>query len=292
MKLKDFKNVLVLYKRSAYTFYFLEKDGVLRGKVGGLAQKETARFKKAHDEHYATLKEISRVLLTQGIQFTENYRGRATDYSQYDLIITVGGDGTFLEASRYMTNQVIVGVNSAPSQSVGNYCLANASNFEAKLAKILNKEYEICSLQRIRVHFPNKATSDALNDILICHENPSMLSRYFLEIGKKREEQRSSGIWVSTASGSSAGIQSAGGKVLNNTDKKFQYLPRELYQGIFPKYTLTGKTLNEKQVLSITSIMRKGKIFIDGARHNYPFHYGDKIKIKLSPKPIKTVILK
>ena len=72
---------------------------------------------------------------------------------------------------------------------------------------------------------------NVLNDILVCHHNPGAMSRYFLTVEGTREEQRSSGVWIATAAGSSGGLHSAGGKVLTQKSKEFQYRPRELYRG-------------------------------------------------------------
>jgi len=48
------------------------------------------------------------------------------------------------------------------------------------------------------------------------------VSRYYLKIGNLREEQRDSGLWISTAAGSSGAIRSAGGKLFKNEEKKMQ----------------------------------------------------------------------
>ena len=82
---------------------------------------------------------MAKILLTHGIRFTESYRGRGIDYLKYDLIITVGGDGTFLEAAKHAKHQIILGVNSAPDHSVGRFCIANKYNFGNKWICILFK---------------------------------------------------------------------------------------------------------------------------------------------------------
>jgi NAD kinase len=43
---------------------------------------------------------VEAVLKNRKLKFTKACRGSSLDYSRYDLIITVGGDGTFLEAAR------------------------------------------------------------------------------------------------------------------------------------------------------------------------------------------------
>ena len=132
-------------------------------------------------------------------------------------------------------------------------------------------------------------TVDCLNDVLICHSNPAAMNRYVLKIGKVKEEQRSSGIWIAAPAGSSGAINSAGGKRIAHTVKKIQYMPRELYRGGKWKYRLTGGILSARRSITITSLMRQGKIYVDGTHLEIPFPLGVSIKVTLSSHPVKTI---
>lgn len=288
----ELKEVLVLYKKSAYKIYFLEKRRPFSVKNKTIIQKELKSFKKSHDEHYATLKTVETVLSRYQIRFTKSYRSRNIDYTPYDLVITVGGDGTFLEAARNIKNGVLLGVNSSLSYSVGNFCVANRNNFETMLKQILRKNFKTSMFQRLRLEIDGcRKTINCLNDVLICHSNPAAMSRYILKIGSRKEEQRSSGIWIATPTGSSGAIQSAGGKILPHTARKIQYIPRELYGGGRWKYSLTGGVLSKRQSITVISLMRQGKVYIDGTHLEHSFSLGATIKMGLSPNPIKTVNL-
>ena len=113
-------NVLLLYKKSAYSIYFHNWN----------FRNEIQRFRKAHDEHFMTLKTVERILRQYHIGYRKYARGQNIPYEYYNLVITVGGDGTFLEAARNIKGQLILGVNSAPGSSVGKLCTATAKNFE------------------------------------------------------------------------------------------------------------------------------------------------------------------
>ena len=283
------KKVLLLYKRSAYNIYFMDRNSSMRISKNQVIQRESKKFKEAHARHYETLKSISRVLFTYGIRFDEAYRGSRINYKKYDLVITVGGDGTFLEAARNLTNQIIFGINSAPGFSVGRFCIATSTNFESIFRKILIKDYKIRHLERLRVTFNNKETIDALNDVLVSHPNPAMLSRYSLAIGRVKEIHRSSGVWISTPAGSTGAIKSAGGVVLNQYARAFQYKPRELYAARSSHYQLKGRILKSNEHIMITSLMRRGMVYVDGAHQQHQFNFGSSIKIGLSPYPIRTI---
>jgi len=286
-----FKNVLLLYKRSAYKIYFLDNRNALSKKRTALIHCAKKQFEKSHQAHYESLRHVSRVLLTHGVRFTESYRGRGLDYSKYDLVITIGGDGTFLEAARHVKHQAMLGVNSAPDHSVGRFCVAHSKNFENILEKILSNKHQTKFMQRLSIKLPGQRKEiDVLNDVLVCHSNPAMLSRYYLEVGRQKEEQRSSGVWISTAAGSTGAIRSAGGKVLPAYSKIFQYRPRELYQGKHQKYRLIGGNVQYKQRVSVISLIRRGAVYLDGAHHHYPFDYGDTISVGQSGHPVKIIM--
>ena len=283
------KKVLLLYKLSARQICFLGRKTSLSGNNNPAFKKEMAHFKKAHDEHYSSFKKVEKILKEHKVFYTKCRRGRKIDYSKFDLIVTVGGDGTFLEAARNIKKQVILGVNSSLRYSVGRLCVADVKKFKVILKKILRGQFKIRNLYRLRLQFDHKKSVDAVNDLLVCHENPAALSRYSLNVKGVKEEQRSSGLWVSTSAGSSGAIQSAGGRVFSLFDKKFQYRPRELFSGKNRRYQLKGGTLSPRQSIVVASLMPKGVIYVDGAHVHFPFKYGSKVKISLSPRPLKTI---
>ena len=147
-------------------------------------------------------------------------------------------------------------------------------------------------LNRLRVQFKeNHRTLDALNDILVCHRNPAAMSRYYLKIDNRLEKQRGSGLWISTATGSSGAILSARGRKIVEFKKSLQYQPRELHAFKGRGYDLAGAILPYKTKIMITSLMHQGTIYTDGEHVCSPFPYGTEISVTHSPKPIKTVAL-
>jgi NAD+ kinase len=282
--------VLIVSKQSAYTLYFLNNDVTGGRQLTRVIKDDQRRFEAAHQLHYSTLEHIKDVLTRNRIPFEVTHRGRQTNYEKFNFIITVGGDGTFLEAARHVKNQVLLGINSAPTYSVGRFCAADQSNFEVVLKKILCGKARERLFQRLQVEVDGETYPiKALNDLLICHRNPAFLCRYYLKIGKATEEQRGSGVWVSTPAGSTGAIRSAGGKILPVFSRKFQYQPRELYHQTKGSHRLTGGILGGRQTIEFVSLMRNGIIYLDGAHYNIPLGYGAVARIRLSSSPIRSV---
>ncbi|XP_011098178.1 probable NADH kinase isoform X6 [Sesamum indicum] len=164
-----------------------------------------------------------------------------------DLVITIGGDGTLLQASHLMDDSIpVLGVNSDPTRpdeveefseefeatrSTGYLCAATANNFEQMLDDILDNRSEPSELARIAVNLNSKPIStSALNDVLLAHPCPSRASRFSFRIMKNGElsssllHSRSSGLRVSTAAGSTAAMLSAGGLEMPILSKELQYM--------------------------------------------------------------------
>jgi len=287
---KIINNTLLVYKKSAYSIYFMERRMNLSIGEKSNLQKEIKRFKKAHDEHYKSVKKAEQILSKYGFNFKKCYRGKKINYSKYDLIITLGGDGTFLEATRYVKNQIIIGINSSPSFSVGKLCTGTIHNFEKIIQCIVQKRFSINLWPKLRLALEDHVRPiDCVNDILISHSNPAAMSRYYLKIGKIKEEQRNSGLWVATGAGSSGAIRSAGGKLIKIRSKSIQYMPRELYYGFSKNYRHKGGILGPKKTLTVTSLMRGGVIFIDGTHYKLKFPFNSTVKVSLSPNALMTV---
>jgi NAD+ kinase len=208
-----------------------------------------------------------------------------------DLVISVGGDGTVLTSSHYVRGGAMLGVNSAPKDSIGHFCFARRNDFDKKLADILDDKLRPQRLARLAVFMDEKQLPElALNDVLIAHQCPAATTRYIIKIGGTSEEHRSSGVWVSTAAGSTAGILSAGGRAMARGSRRLQYLIRELYRERDRDYKLTGGLLGEGERVVIASKMPEGELYLDGSRTMYPFQFGMRATIKLAESDLRIFI--
>ena len=208
-----------------------------------------------------------------------------------DFVISIGGDGTALATSHYITKGLMLGVNSAPGDSIGHFCHTHLGNFAEGLADILTARWQPTELARLAVSLDDKLLPElALNDVLIAHDCPAATTRYLLELGAVSEEQRSSGIWIATAAGSTAGIKSAGGKVMPLGSRRLQYFVRELYREPHRSYALTRGFLEDNEALIVASKMQTAHVYVDGARTDYAFPFGTRAKIKLAENRLRLFI--
>ena len=120
-------------------------------------------------------------------------------------MITVGGDGTLLSASHAVTRVPMLGVNSAPSHSVGFFCGAKRGQARPAILSAVSGDLHKMVLSRMSVRVNGKTITDrVLNEALYCHASPAATTRYILRLGDVEEEQKSSGFWIGPAAGSTA----------------------------------------------------------------------------------------
>jgi NAD+ kinase len=280
--MKELAKVLIVFKKSTFQIQAVEHRDARFLKLIEEGHSNVAKVKTAHDEHYDTLETIQNELKQRGITFDSVARADLSDsVDTYDLIISVGGDGTFLDASHAIYKAPLLGVNSARSSSFGHFCLANRDNFGQVLDDISAGNLEPWPLLRLQLILNGTPLAEpVLNEVLVCHSNPAGTSRYYVEIGSTREEQRSSGIVIGTPSGSTGTCKSAGGAVMPIISQQYQYIVREPWTRPGQRYEMERGLLERNQEIHMTSNMRTGALYIDGQHIDYSFSLGDELTVR------------
>ncbi|TFH30967.1 MAG: NAD(+) kinase [Myxococcales bacterium] len=280
--------VLVVYKKSTYQRYV----GRAQNRLKELIERSDVSVEgllHEHEIHQETLRRAKLALRELGARAVLRYRPEPLpEEGAWDLIVTLGGDGTLLWASHLADSSTpMLAINSAPDTSVGYFCAGDGHNVREVLAAALEGTLKSSRLARMRVDVGDDVISTrVLNDVLYCHESPAATSRYILEYGGDQERQMSSGVWVGPAAGSTAAIRSAGGKFLPTGSQKIQFVIREPYRGVDHKYHLVKGMVAPGEELRITSRMTRGQIFLDGTQKVYSIGIGDRIRMTLSTEPL------
>ncbi|HLY10779.1 MAG TPA: NAD(+)/NADH kinase [Planctomycetota bacterium] len=268
--------ILIVYKKS-----FLESHG---GDSKGLAQldaRDRDRLVRGDQENRRALGDLTAHLARRGIPSDAVSRGSLAARRRYDLVVSLGGDGTFFAAARSLKDTPILGINSDPTNSLGLWTCADRTNFREPLERALAGKLRACRIHRMIVEINGKAVREqAFNDVLIAHKNPAAMTRYRLSIGSSEEQQRSSGLWISTAAGSTAGIRSAGGRRMPISSKRLQYLVREPYTWPQQSYRLARGLVSELGLQTLTVGIG---LWIDGSRVRYDLGLGDRVTLRSGP---------
>jgi len=275
--------VLVVYKKDAYQQYVQEQQDPHLVRLLRQGNPDALDMQRAHAAHEASLNGVVHALRQLSVEFDVAYRADLKITRRYQLVVSVGGDGTFLQAARSVTRTPLLGVNSDPQRSEAVFCAATRRTFAGLCRRALQGRLPELRLYRLQLILNGKRLEPrALNDVLVVHDDPATMSRYRLRIGALEETQKSSGLWVSTAAGSSSAVLAAGGVRLAWSAKGFQYRPREIYRGRLSRCRLRGGVLSPRASLRVTWLMRRGAAFIDGPHVKVPLRFADRLDIRLN----------
>ena len=284
--------VLILHKKSTFQIQALEHRESRFLKLLEEHSEVVTRVKVAHEEHVETLEHLEKELRRRKVEYRSVARAEL-DYhvKDVDLMVAVGGDGTFLDASHSLDTVPMLGINSSSSSSFGHFCMATEESIENVLDQIEAGELEPRRVLRLELTLNGSVLPElVLNEVLISHSNPAATCRYFFEMHGVKEEQRSSGVWVGTPAGSTGSLRSAGGTVLNILDRRFEYIVREACVRPGEKISHRSGLMEQDEEMEFISQMRTGVLHIDGQHIDYQFALGDELQIRVSPHDLRAYI--
>lgn len=287
----DIRKALVVYNKPLYELHILEEKNSHYLKLYRGQHPATRLWKQIYDEHHRTLEGVQKTLSLLGIPAQMVFRKNLKNIGDYDLVVTVGGDGTFLETSHLLKKQVLLGVNAAPFDSIGALCRARLENFLTVLVDLIGGEIKPKKYARLRIKLGKRYLPHlVLNETLFANHSPAGTSRYLVQLGKIKEEHKSSGVWIATATGSTAAIRSSGGKSLPADRPGMQYAVREMFPQKGKKFKIQRGILKAKSKLIFHSKMRTGALFIDGNHIEVPVNYGERIEISADAPALRAVM--
>ena len=220
-------------------------------------------------------------------------------------------------------------------RSHGALCMCTTLNMQQGLEQVLYGGGYLQRRTRIRCKvkstFSETQLVPALNDLLLANPSPAAVSRFRMGWLKPLEDPTgngvmkpsetygtisrfggkpydvvdsinvwSSGMWVSTGTGSTAAMKAAGGKPMDLESDKLQYLIREHMiepaleksQPQFPPDNEDGHGLNNGMIttgerMHVRWNSQRGRIFIDGSHLSHNLELGDEIMIDNRAPPLK-----
>jgi len=242
--------------------------------------------------NYKTLELVKKCLEAHEIKYTATRRVHLTNQlcKNKDLVIVVGGDGTFLRAAHHIDDTPIFAVSSDVRYNEAFYAQATPNNFVKKFKLLLKGKFRIRKMPRLEAKINgNKLPYPAVNEIFFGSRHPYHTSRYVIKVKGKSEFQKSSGVLITTSSGSTGWAKSAAKGKLKIQKNGFGYVVREPYLGRLTKSKLLKGSLSAKEKIRITSQMHAGIVVVDSSEKSHKFLDGDKLEVTISKKPLNYV---
>lgn len=242
----------------------------------------------AHERHHLSLAEVATVLARMDVSLTVGNPYESFDTSGSDLVVVVGGDGTFLAASHSVGDVPMLGVNSDTESSRGFFCGASSQSFERKMGEFASGSAMRARIQRMEVSVDGSVKSRrVLNEALVCHPHPAATSRFSVSFGTEEtsngwEANMSSGVWVGPPAGTTGAIRSAGGDVLPLEAELLEFVSRETIAGESRK-KVTGDAVRLRVKTD------RAAVYMDGPFRQAELRLGQVAEFRVSSEPLTVV---
>ncbi|MCK4670471.1 MAG: NAD(+)/NADH kinase [Nanoarchaeota archaeon] len=300
--------LLVVYMKSRYEIYrgFLKNDAENPALQKFLDKTPDGKhLLRLNDAHTKNLKKVLEYLKKAGIEYGAVYRAELSEelVNSYDCIMAIGGDGTFLEAAGYIRHGIpIIGINTAVyfdiesgkrRGSEGYYCAMDAFDLDEKFPLFLEGKLPVVQLNRLAVeHNGDKIKHLVMNEVSIGPGNTHKALQYKIKTNGFEEYQFSSGLLIATSQESWA-MAYPGSTVLALDKKVFQAVTRANYNSRYDLdiglHKADGIVIHDDNYIEVESKDRTATIAIDGEHKQFPFIFGDTIKVCISDYPLTVI---
>ena len=189
---------------------------------------ELLSIAKKHDIELVVEKEFSSIISDKNSS-NKIFINHKDLNSTYDLMITIGGDGTLLRSITYVRDLgiPIMGINTG---RLGFLATLKQEMLNSELNKILFGEYDIKERSLLEVSVNNKTNfSDfnyALNEVSVGRKNTtSMIEIKTVLDGEYLNTYWADGLIISTPTGSTGYSLSCGGPIMSPSSQTFSITP-------------------------------------------------------------------
>lgn len=225
------------------------------------------------------------------VEISQELEMEITDeISECDLIISIGGDGTFLKSARLSCEKPIIGIHTG---TLGFLTEINPDNIEQALIEILNENYHIEERMMLEGEIIQKNCEiekipEALNEIGISKNAYGVVRFDVLINGKLINSYTADGILVCTPTGSTAYNLSCGGPIVDPTAQILTLTPIAPHTVINRSIVLSDNSLVE---IKITELRDNTTAYVLYDGHPIEVFNEDRVKIKKSEKVTKIIKL-
>lgn len=262
-------------------------------------------LKKWHILHQETKQKWLDFFLVNNISYKilKAYQVDEFDFDNVKIIITLGGDGTFLDGAKKTKNQPIIGINSQPHKSVGKLTpffpedsdilfawvlgylnskqdkFQTSTSFKKELDQDIFTRFKFETFQRLGLKINQKTIpSLAVNEIYVGQPLVYKTSKIRLEIENEQTEFLSNGIIISTFQGSTAFYASTKGKLFKEDEFAYSSLLSYKIKGNLRANQVLKK---DQKVLLIPERANHSVVFDGDEKREIKLRQGDEVEVFL-----------
>jgi NAD+ kinase len=238
------------------------------------------------DQH--VVEHAMKLLHAQSVDAFEMHRDAPVDLKGADLVLTLGGDGTFLAGARLAApNDVpVLGVNLG---RLGFLTELEHDQLEHGIQRYVAGDYRIEERNMLQVTLMRGGRTIAkaigLNEVVVDHSGEARILRLEIDVGGQRVGViDADGAIVATASGSTAYALASGGPILEPTLRDLVLVPMSPFA-----LTVRPIVFAPGQDITLAVVRGPGEMRVDGGRRGRVVAAGDQVRCGSHARPLKVV---
>ena len=246
-------------------------------------------YVREHETYYQTLNLAISMLSGLGrVQLLDRALLSNFIFGANDVVIAIGQDGLVANTLKYLSNQVLIGVNPDPARWDGVLLPFVVWQLTSVVTDVFKGKRPIKEVTLAQVELNDGQRLVAVNDFFI-GQKTHVSSRYTLHIDNLQERQSSSGIIVSTGLGSTGWLKSiiAGASQLisqiGDAQKKVDSVGNVPWNADYLLYSVRepfpsqnslaslvfGQVTRQNPLRVLSEMAENGVIFSDGIESDY-----------------------
>ncbi len=292
--MSEFKNIFCIIKKTELDYYketsesyknFQRLGEVLRGQI-----------EDSYDNQIQFVKKFEKLVKELSLQVTfieEKDIDKISPLSD-DLVISCGGDGTFLSCAQKFQNSILLGTNSdfkpkAGPGSFGALTSVNRTDLESKLKRLISGDYFIDHWNRLQAKINGVLLDQyAVNDIYFGQKLSYKTCNISVIQSGIEQDFNCSGILACTGMGSHAWYYNAGGSPFSNELDAFGF------SALFPNLKRSAKfssgIISSRHELIMIPQDENYILSFDSKSEVIDTSLGDEIRVSLAPNKALRVV--
>lgn len=266
-------------------------------------------YEKEHEQFYIALDSLTtnlKNILKAKIIFREFLPTYI--FTDSEIVVAIGQDGLVANTAKYLTGQLLAGVNPDPQSYDGVLLPFNSTSAISAIKNVVKGHINSKTVSLAKASLNDGQELLAFNDFYIGAKS-HVSSRYKITFKEASEVQSSSGIIISTQAGSTGWLSSVlnmaynvsshfGIRVsqssfnLHQTESDLVFTVREPFASIASETNIGFGIIKRGESLVIESRMSEsGVIFSDGIENDFlAFNTGSQVKITVASQTVDLLI--
>jgi NAD kinase len=213
-----------------------------------------------------------------------------------DVVVAVGQDGLVANVAKYLDGQAVLGVNPDPSLYDGILVPLAADHVARLLPQAARGEVAYQHRTMVEAQLDDGQRLLGLNEIFVGHRSHQS-ARYDIAIADKHEFQSSSGLIVSSGTGSTGWARSLMESMhvpltLKPEEQALAYFVREAFPSVSTGTSIRAGKIGSGTPIQVTSRMNEGGvIFADGIEQDHlNFDWGRITEVSIAKRQLNLVL--